>query len=161
MALVCPAAKIRNYTYKKSHNSEKVFRFMHETVQTLGELSQLDRTGGWVAVLSAGGAQHAARRGCGGCSAVMGVVVVWWGAREDGVSVGGRAAELEPPQVLGVNGFVALQHFDGLFHGEPLPLTTYVDRVFPVLQGFRHSQHVHVRSVLTILVLLKYTKQAS
>lgn len=53
----------------------------------------------------------------------MGVVVVWRRAREDGVSVGGGAAELEPPQVLGVNGLVALQHFDGLLYGEPLPLT--------------------------------------
>lgn len=143
MALVCPAAKIRNYTYKKSHNSEKVFRFMHETVQTLGELSQLDRTGGWVAVLSAGGAQHAARRGCGGCSAVMGVVVVWWGAREDGVSIGGRAAELEPPQVLGMNGFVALQHFDGFFHGEPLPLTTCRGRQRTEDQVFLITSKVH------------------
>ncbi len=53
----------------------------------------------------------------------MGVVVVRRWAREDGVSVGWGAAELEPPQVLCVDGFVALQHFDGLVHGEPLPLT--------------------------------------
>lgn len=52
----------------------------------------------------------------------MGVVVVRRWAREDGVSVGWGAAELEPPQVLSVDGFVALQHFDGLIHGEPLPL---------------------------------------
>lgn len=53
----------------------------------------------------------------------MGVVVVRRRAREDGVAVGGRAAELEPPQILGVNGFVALQNFDGFVHREPLPLT--------------------------------------
>lgn len=97
---------------------------MQETVQTLSKLSQTDGTGVWVAVLSAGGAQHGARRGRSGSSTVMGVVVIWWGAREDGVSIGRGAAELEPPQVLGVNGFVTLQHFDGLVHGEPLPLTT-------------------------------------
>lgn len=49
------------------------------------------------AVLSAGGAQHAACRGSGGGGAVMGVVVVRRWAREDGVSVGRGAAELEPP----------------------------------------------------------------
>lgn len=54
----------------------------------------------------------------------MGVVVVRGWAREDGVSVGGGAAELEPPQVLCVDGFVTLQHFDGFVHSEPLPLTT-------------------------------------
>ncbi len=53
----------------------------------------------------------------------MGVVVVRRRAREDGVSVGWGAAELELPQVLGMDGFVALQHFDRLVHGEPLPLT--------------------------------------
>lgn len=76
-----------------------------------------------VAVLSAGGTQHVTRRGRGRGGAVMGVVVVGWRPREDGVSVGRGAAELEPPQVLGVDGFVTLQHFDGLVHGEPLPLT--------------------------------------
>lgn len=86
--------------------------------------SEPDRTRGFKgAVLSAGGAQHAARRRGGGGGAVMGVVVVWRRAREDGVAVGRGAAELEPPQVLGVDGFVALQHFNGLIHGEPLPLT--------------------------------------
>lgn len=58
----------------------------------------------------------------------MRVVVVWRRAREDGVPVGWGAAELEPPQVLGVDGFVALQHFDGLVHGEPLPLAAYRGR---------------------------------
>lgn len=53
----------------------------------------------------------------------MGVVVVGRRARQDGVPVGRGAAELEPLQVLGVDGFVALQHPDGLVHGEPLPLT--------------------------------------
>lgn len=52
----------------------------------------------------------------------MGVVVVRRRARQDGVSVGWGAAELKPPQVLGVHWLVALQHFDGLVHGEPLPL---------------------------------------
>lgn len=54
----------------------------------------------------------------------MGVVVICWWTGEDGVSIGGGAAELESPQVLGVNRFVALQYFNGLIHGEPLPLTT-------------------------------------
>lgn len=53
----------------------------------------------------------------------MRVDVVRWRGREDGVPVGGGAAELQPPEVLGVYGLVALQHFDGLLHGEPLPLT--------------------------------------
>lgn len=77
----------------------------------------------WDAVLSAGGAQHAARRGSGGGGTVVGVVVIGWWAREDGVTVGRGAVELESPQILGVDGFVALQHFDGLLHSEPLPLT--------------------------------------
>lgn len=78
--------------------------------------------GGSGAVLSAGGAQHAACGGGGGRGAVVGVVVVGRRARQDGVAVGRRAAELEPPQVLGVNRLVTLQHFDGLVHREPLPL---------------------------------------
>lgn len=74
-------------------------------------------------VLSAGGAQHAACRGGGGGGAVVGVVVVGRWARQDGVPIGRGAAELEPPQVFGVDRLVALQHFDGLVDGEPLPLT--------------------------------------
>lgn len=76
-------------------------------------------------VLSAGGGQHAARGGRGGRGAVVRVVVVGRRAGQDGVAVGGRAAELEllqPPQVLGVDGLVALQHFDGLVHREPFAL---------------------------------------
>lgn len=91
----------------------------------------------------------------------MGVVVVGRRARQDGVPVGRGAAELEPLQVLGVDGFVALQHPDGLVHGEPLPLTAYVDGVFPGLQCFRDGQHVDVRPVLPILVLLKHAEQTS
>lgn len=53
----------------------------------------------------------------------MGVVVICRRAREDRVSVGRGAAELESPQVLGVDRFVALQYFNGLVHGEPLPLS--------------------------------------
>lgn len=53
----------------------------------------------------------------------MGVVVVGWRARQDGVPVGRGAAELEPPQVFSMDRLVALQHFDGLVDGEPLPLT--------------------------------------
>lgn len=88
---------------------------MHRHEQTLSG-------GGSGAVLSAGGAQHAACGGRGGRGAVVGVVVVGRRARQDGVAVGGWAAELEPPQVLGVHRLVALQHFDGLVHREPLPL---------------------------------------
>lgn len=61
----------------------------------------------------------------------MGVVVIGWWAGQDGVTVGGGAAELEPPQVLGVDGFVALQHFDGLVHREPLPLPACRGRQTP------------------------------
>lgn len=75
------------------------------------------------AVLSAGGAQHAACCGGSGGGAVVGVVVVGRRARQDGVPVGRGAAELEPPKVFGVHRLVALQHFDGLVDGEPLPLT--------------------------------------
>lgn len=71
----------------------------------------------------------------------MWVVVVGRRAREDGVSVGWGAAELEPPQVLGVDGFVALKHFDGLVHGEPLPLTACRGRQSTVneLEGSFHA----------------------
>lgn len=33
--------------------------------------------------------------------------------------------------------------------------STYVDRVLPGLQGFCHSQHVDIRPVLPVLVLLE------
>lgn len=112
-------------------------------------------------VLSAGGAQHAARRGRGCRGAVMGVVVVWGGSREDGVPVGGGAAELEPAQVVCVHRFVALQHSDGLVHREPLPLPADVDGVLPGLQGLGDGQHVNVRPVLPVLVLLKHSQQTS
>lgn len=163
MALVCPAAKTRNYTYIGAA-TPKSHRFMQDCTDfQYCPCLQLERTGqeGLGAVLSAGGAQHAARWGRGGGSAVVGVVVVCWRAREDGVSVGGGAAELESPQVLCVDGFVALQYFNGLVHGEPLPLTAYVDGVFPGLQRFGDSQHIHIRPVLPVLVLLKHTKQTS
>lgn len=71
----------------------------------------------------------------------MWVVVVWRWAREDGVSVGWGAVELEPPQVLSVDRFVALQHFDGLVHGEPLPLTTCRGRQSTMYE-FKGSFHV-------------------
>lgn len=54
----------------------------------------------------------------------MGVVVICWRARKDRISVGGGAAELQSPQILGVDRFVALQYFDGLVHCKPLPLAT-------------------------------------
>lgn len=96
------------------------------------------------AVLSAGGAQHGPRRGRGGgCGAVVGVVVVGRRAREDGVPVGGGAAELEPPQVLRVDGFVALQHFDGLVHREPLPLAACRGRQRSK-RGLKRSFHVRL-----------------
>lgn len=116
-ALVCPAAK--TIIHVKSCKSDSC-----KAVQTFSELSELDRTSGPGAVLSAGGSHHATRRGRVGGGAVMRVVVVRWRAGEDGVSVGGGAAELEPPQVLGVDGLVALQHFDGLVYCEPFPLTS-------------------------------------
>lgn len=100
---------------KKTSKKRKEKKIHAKTKQTLSG-------GGPGAVLSAGGSQHAARGGGGGCGAVVGVVIVGRRAWQDGVAVGWRAAELEPPQVLGVNRLVALQHFDGLVHCEPLPL---------------------------------------
>lgn len=76
----------------------------------------------------------------------MGVVVVGRRAREDGVPVGGGAAELEPPQVLGVDGFVALQHFDGLFHREPLPLSA--------CRGRQRSEHEFLKGGFHIRLYL-------
>lgn len=69
----------------------------------------------------------------------MGVVVVRRRAREDGVPVGGGAAELEPPQILGVDGFVALQNFDGFVHSEPLPLTACRGRQRTHKEGFIYN----------------------
>lgn len=57
-------------------------------VQTLSELSRLDRVKVLSGVLSAGGAQHTARRGRGGRRTVVRVVIIGWGAGEDGVSIG-------------------------------------------------------------------------
>lgn len=117
-----PSSKTRNYRYRRvaTLKSHKIHARLY---RLSSKLSELDRVRGLGAVLSAGVAQHAARRGSGGGGTVMGVVVVRRWAREDGVPVCGGAAELEPPQVLGVDGLVALQHFDGLLHSEPLPLT--------------------------------------
>lgn len=53
----------------------------------------------------------------------MGVVVIGLGAWEDGVSIGGGAVELQSPQILSMNWFMVLQHFDRLVNSEPLPLT--------------------------------------
>lgn len=61
------------------------------------ELPGAGQVGPSPAVLSAGGSQHAARRGAGGRGTVVGVVLVGRRAREDGVAVGRGAAELEPP----------------------------------------------------------------
>lgn len=100
----------------------------------------------------------------------MGVVVVWWWAREDGVSVGWGAAQLEPPQVLGVDGFVALQHFDGFVHGEPLPLTACRGRqsiTFELNGSFYIgsslctqicNQRAETYTILSILIVCYYTE---
>lgn len=72
----------------------------------------------------------------------MGVVVVWWRDGNDRVSVGRGAAELKPPQVLGVDGFVALQHFDGLVYCEPFPLTA--------CRGRHTSEHKYLKSDATL-----------
>lgn len=129
MALVCPAAKTRNDTYKWVETPKKKKKKVIGTMQDCTEFhvncpAVAEHKDGGCAVLSAGGAQHTPRWWRVGRGAVVGEVVVGLGAGEDGVPVGGGAAELEPPQVLSVHRFVTLQHFDGLIHGEPFPFAT-------------------------------------
>lgn len=70
-----------------------------------------------VRVLSAGGWCRSTEQGCEAAGG---------GLWEEEVAIsGGRATDAKASQVLGVNGFVALQDLDGLVDREPLPLTAY------------------------------------
>lgn len=87
----------------------------------------------------------------------------WRCLGQEQVSVGGGGCATDPQasQVVGVNRFVALQDPDGLVDRKPLTLTADIDRVLPGIQRLCDRQHIHIRPVFPVLVLLKHTEQTS